>query len=172
MSQTVDLARRSFLRGKLKPPTPQLRLPWITSEHDFISQCTRCDDCISACPEKIIIKGDGGFPTIDFSQGECTFCQECVDVCEQSFFVEDKESNAWPVNLAFLDNCLAKNKVYCQSCQDVCDPQAISFAFTNGSIPQPQINQQDCTGCGACVMPCPTQSISLSLKPIVVNNEP
>lgn len=163
MPETVNLARRGFLRGKLQTPTAQLRLPWVTQEQDFIEQCTRCNDCLTACPENILVKGDGGFPTVDFTKGECTFCQACVDVCTQPFFVDDKSVKAWPIHLTFLDNCLAKNSVLCQSCQDVCDTEAISFSYSAGSIPQPQISQSDCTGCGACVMPCPSQAIALNL---------
>jgi len=162
MAESVNLARRGLLRGRLKAPKAQLRLPWVTNEQDFVNQCTRCEDCLSSCPENIIVKGDGGFPTIDFTKGECTFCQDCVSACSEEFFVADKSTKAWPVNLSFLDNCLANNLIYCQSCQDVCDTQAISFSYANGSIPVPQVNQDDCTACGACIIPCPTQSITLN----------
>jgi ferredoxin-type protein NapF len=30
-----------------------------------------------------------------------------------------------------------------------------------GTISQPEINTNDCTGCGACVAPCPGQAIEV-----------
>jgi len=162
--KSVDVSRRGLLRGRLSAPKAQMRLPWVLSEEVFTDQCSRCNDCHSACTENIIVKGDGGFPTIDFSQGECTFCSECVDVCKEPLFLADKTGAAWPTSLSFLDSCLAKNDVYCLSCQDVCDTQAISFVYAAGTIPQPQIVQDDCTACGACIVPCPTQAIELTLN--------
>jgi len=158
----VDLSRRNLLRGKNTAVTPSRRLPWVISEAVFIDNCSRCDECIDACPEKIIVKGDAGFPTVDFGLGECTFCQECIKVCEQPLFTAHRANKAWQTSLTFLDSCLAKSNVYCQSCQDVCDVDAISFVYAAGSTPQPQINLEDCTGCGACVIPCPANAIDLT----------
>jgi ferredoxin-type protein NapF len=54
--------------------------------------------------------------------------------------------------------------VYCQSCRDECEPHAIKFTYiTDGqptSIPQPQLNTDDCTQCGACIPTCPQSAIT------------
>jgi ferredoxin-type protein NapF len=76
----VDLARRNFFRGRKASTRLAIRLPWVINEQYFIDDCTQCGDCITSCEEKIIVKGDGGFPEIDFSKGECTFCQKCIDL--------------------------------------------------------------------------------------------
>ncbi|MEH6453029.1 MAG: ferredoxin-type protein NapF, partial [Psychromonas sp.] len=107
-------------------------------------------------PEKIIIKGDGGFPNIDFSNGECTFCKKCVDACNEDIF--DLSSSApWQKKAQINESCLANNNVYCRSCSESCEAQALTFQLGLSSTPQIDINL--CTGCGACVAPCPTQAI-------------
>jgi ferredoxin-type protein NapF len=162
----VDLTRRNFFRGRKKSTPAAIRLPWVIDEKSFIDGCTQCGDCIPSCDENIIIKGDGGFPQIDFSQGECSFCQKCIDVCEQPLFVDDRveSKSAWSLDIKIKNNCLAMNQVVCQSCQDSCETQAISFKYIQSSIPLPQIELEKCNGCGACVAICPQTSIELTPK--------
>ncbi len=162
----VDLARRNFFRGKKTSTPPVIRLPWVTDEQHFIDGCTQCGDCITSCEEKIIVKGAGGFPEIDFSKGECSFCQKCVDVCPQPLFVNNKKDNknAWELDIKIKDNCLAMNQVVCQSCQDCCESEAITFTYLQSKTPQPQISLDKCNGCGACVAICPPSAIELTPK--------
>ena len=163
MSLAVNQSKRNFLRGRKPLPTPKFRLPWITSEQHFINDCTQCGDCISACPEQIIVKGDDGFPTIDFAKGECTFCEDCISSCKEPLFISERSAKAWPSHFNIKDNCLAKNDVFCQSCRDVCDSRAITFSYANGPIPTPVIEQSNCNSCGACISTCPTDSTELIL---------
>lgn len=162
----VDLARRNFFRGKIKSTPAAIRLPWVINETHFIDGCTQCGDCITSCEENIIVKGDGGFPEIDFSKGECTFCQKCIEVCEQPLFIDEREDSqtAWQLDIKIKSNCLAMNQVVCQSCQDSCETEAISFKYIHSKIPQPQIELDKCNGCGACVSICPQNAIELTPK--------
>ena len=65
----VDASRRGFLRGRPRPRA-EIRPPWALTEPAFSARCTRCGDCLTACPQKILVAGDGGFPTVDFARGE------------------------------------------------------------------------------------------------------
>ena len=56
------------------------------------------------------------------------------------------------------------NQVVCQSCQDTCETEAISFKYIHSKIPQPQIELDKCNGCGACVSICPQNAIELTPK--------
>ncbi|WP_077339566.1 ferredoxin-type protein NapF [Pseudocolwellia agarivorans] len=160
----VDLARRNFFNVTKENSKPAIRLPYVINEKVFTDNCTQCEECINVCPEKIIVKGDGGFPEIDFSKGECTFCDKCVDACKEALFTQVEDEKPWDLAIEIKANCLAKNQVYCLSCQDNCETEAISFTYISESTPQPQISLDSCTGCGACVAVCPQTAIELSPK--------
>lgn len=157
----VDLSRRSFFRGRPRPRT-ELRPPWALPENAFIDHCTRCNDCVKACPTQIIVIGDGGYPTVDFSLGECTFCGDCVSRCQPKALVRlEPEQAAWTYKATIGEDCLPRQGVECRVCGDFCDARAIRFPPRLGGSPLPEIDAETCTGCGACVAPCPVTAIGI-----------
>jgi len=180
MKQTTDLERRAFLRGKSPRQDPNtIRPPWAIEASIFIDKCTRCDECIKACPEKIISRGDGGYPEINFQQGECTFCMKCVESCEADAFIKlpiDKEIDLiiktikpWNLNVSFNNTCLSMNAVVCRACADNCDEQSIHFKLKIGGVSEPQFTQNTCTGCGACLSVCPVHAVHI--EPVIDQNQ-
>ncbi|WP_105901018.1 ferredoxin-type protein NapF [Vibrio gangliei] len=151
----INLSRRQLFTRRKDADKPNL--PWVKN-HLFTDLCTQCGKCQQACPEKIIKPTDGGFPRVDFTAGECTFCYQCAEACPEPLFIP-KEEAPWQVKAHINDDCLAKRNVDCRSCGDSCEPQAITFKLAVGSVAQPQITQDACTGCGACVSVCPTKAI-------------
>ncbi len=158
MKQSVNLSRRSLLRGRVPTSPLPIRPPGALAESEFTDKCTTCDECVTACPENIIVRGSGGYPEINFRQGECTFCMRCVDVCADGALSESVQP-VWQLELKVLDSCLAKRQVICQTCADVCASEAIRFTPRLGSVATPQINHESCTGCGACIAACPENSL-------------
>jgi ferredoxin-type protein NapF len=156
----VDAARRGFLRGRPRPRV-ELRPPWALAESAFIDRCTRCNDCLKVCPENILVSGDGGYPTIDFGRGECTFCAECVTACQPQALVRREEAAPWAYKASINDACLPAKGVECRVCGDFCAVRAIVFTPRIGGCALPQIDTQQCTGCGACLAPCPTRAIRI-----------
>lgn len=155
---SVDLSRRSLLFGR-KPPREEItvfRPPWASDQ--FTEICTRCTECISACPSQIIVKGDGGFPEINFHQGECNFCGQCQTVCTPKAL---NATLAWQLYAEIGASCLAQQGVDCRVCAEMCEASAIQFALQVGTVAQPQLNQDACTGCGACIAPCPSSAIQM-----------
>ncbi len=166
MTLTSSTSRRalfkSIAQGSAKPlPVARLRPPGALIEASFLDVCERCDDCISACPEHVIKRGDGGFPELDFKTGGCTRCTKCIAACESGALAGEDSVvlGQWTVNA----RCLPTNNVTCQSCKDACDAQAISFPYTS-SNPTPLIDLNSCTGCGECVSVCPVDAIAI--KPL------
>lgn len=151
--------RRAFLRGQSGRHTAHARLPWLAAGR-FVDDCTRCGQCLSACPEKIIVPFTGGFPGIDFSKGECTFCGACADSCPESLF-DRSLTQPWKIKALISDGCLAKRHVMCRSCEDACTQKAMEFRPAPGRIASPEISIANCTGCGACVSVCPENAISI-----------
>lgn len=159
----VDASRRSFLRGRPARPAAQIRPPWALAEAQFVDTCTRCNDCLKACPQQILVAGDGGYPTVDFSRTECTFCGDCVAACRPLALVRcSDEQPAWAYRAQIAPSCLPQHGVECRSCGDFCDAGAIRFAPRVGGSPLPAIDPGLCTGCGACVAPCPVGAIRIA----------
>ncbi|OBT09219.1 ferredoxin-type protein NapF [Shewanella sp. UCD-FRSSP16_17] len=158
MSQSINHSRRNLFRRRKDNAQ---RPPWVIDSIEFTDECTRCNACIDACETKVLIKGDGGFPEIKFSEDECTFCQQCATVCEEKVF-DVSQALPWTIKASINDSCLTYKGVWCQSCKDACDPRAITFKMAVGQIPKPIIDIDACTGCGACVSPCPAQSITVT----------
>lgn len=152
-----DANKRSLFRVK-KQITIDNLLPWVIDADVFLDKCSQCGDCINACPEKIIINGDGGFPTINFELGECDFCGLCAESCKEPIFSAVTEV-PWQKKALINDTCLANQNIYCRSCAESCESQALTFQIGINAVPK--IDLQLCTGCGACVAPCPVTAIDV-----------
>lgn len=167
-AQAPDLGRRAFLRGSSPRHNPAtIRPPWVLPFSAFIATCTRCDDCIRACPQHIVQRGDGGYPEISFKAGECTFCGQCTDACQAGAFLPDKRTpaNAWHLSVSIQPTCLSLNGVVCRTCGEHCDARAIRFQLQTRAVAVPHIQQASCTGCGACVGVCPVSAIAITPSP-------
>jgi ferredoxin-type protein NapF len=147
-----DDTKRSLFKRKKEITTDNL-LPWVIDAQQFLENCTQCTDCISVCPDDIIIKGDGGFPNIDL--GEYVFCGKCADVCKEPIFTATNVS-PWQKKAIIKQTCLAPENIYCRSCAERCEAQALMFQLGISAVPM--IDTDLCTGCGACVAPCPTKA--------------
>ncbi|WP_299016000.1 ferredoxin-type protein NapF [uncultured Photobacterium sp.] len=153
-----DRSRRSLLTRRCKPLLQ--RMPWVIDEDTFTERCTRCNKCVNACETQIIVKGDGGFPTVDFNHGECTFCYACAEACPESLF-HPRTETPWELKAEIGQGCLARNHIECRSCGDMCEVQAISFRLQPGGVAQPVLDSEGCTGCGACLSVCPVSAITM-----------
>jgi ferredoxin-type protein NapF len=155
---SVDLSRRSLLFGR-KPARegmPAFRPPWANQQ--FTDQCTRCGECLSVCPSKMIVQGDAGFPELDFGRGECTFCGECRSVCQPKAL---NAAQPWQQSIVIGAQCIAQHGVDCRVCGELCDAGAIRFTLQVGKVAQPSLALDACTGCGACIAPCPSSAIQM-----------
>lgn len=63
--------------------------------------------------------------------------------------------------LAISDDCLARSGVTCMTCRDICPEQAIRMRPRLGGPFLPEIDDDACTRCGACVDTCPADAVSL-----------
>jgi len=165
----MEPARRGFLRGRLPVPGGVvLRPPGALEESAFQKACTRCRGCLDACPTRIVRGGGGGYPEVDFTQGECTFCGACIAACTPRALVGTggpPEVSAvralWSMRAQLDEGCLARHGVECRVCGEVCPERAIVFRPRLGGVALPALDVAQCTGCGACVAPCPARAISM-----------
>jgi ferredoxin-type protein NapF len=155
------LGRAQFLRGKFKGGQPAARPPWALAEDAFLEMCSRCDACVGACPEGIIQRGRGGYPEVSFAHGACTFCEACVAACAPGALVRGSTSAPWTLRAVISSACLSAAGVTCRVCGEQCETSAIRFALAVGGVATPAVDATSCTGCGACVAPCPVAAIEV-----------
>ena len=154
----INTARRAFLRGRTDSSTPAHRVPWAVD--NYLENCRRCDECIPACAEGILVRGDGGYPTVDFTRGGCTFCGRCAEACRYGA-IERTPAAAWSLRAVINAGCLSARGITCHACADVCDLRAIRFRLELGGRAIPSVESTLCNGCGSCVASCPVQLIQL-----------
>ncbi|MBF0265059.1 MAG: ferredoxin-type protein NapF [Gammaproteobacteria bacterium] len=158
------VSRANFIRGKFSNKTQAIRPPWSIDEQQFTDLCHRCDDCIKACPGKIIERGDAGFPQVNFRLGECDFCGDCEKSCKTNALHKiEEDQQPWQLNLLIKEDCLVNKNVVCRSCGEVCDERAIRFKPKIGGVFIPEFDLGQCSGCGACVNVCPVNAVQLSV---------
>lgn len=159
-----ETTRRQFLRTDVHGRRRAVRPPWASAR--FHEDCTRCDACLPACPEHILVRGDGGFPEVDFRHGECTFCGECVSACTpRALHREDPAATPWRHVAHVAPCCLEAHGVHCRACADPCPEAVISFRPGSAHRTLPRIDLAGCTGCGACVAPCPVGAVHIAPPP-------
>ena len=156
-----DVKRRQFFKGSWENKDTPLRPPWSLVENLFQGACTQCGDCLTTCPEHILLReSPNGYPIVDFKLGECTFCKKCVDVCPTTA-LDKLQALPWSAKGNIQGTCLTKQAVICTTCAEQCELDAIRFKPQIGKVAQPDIDVDVCTGCGACVATCPSQAIGV-----------
>lgn len=166
------ISRRNLLRG-LRDEAATLRPPFSEMEAVFVERCDGCGNCIRSCPENLLKRGAGGLPQVDFTHASCTFCAKCADVCTVDAFGTSRDiEHAWDLRAVVSDTCLEHKGITCRACESWCDEDAIRFRPALGGCSEILLDQSLCTGCGACVAPCPQSSISITHTPIGAEQMP
>ncbi len=142
-----------------------LRPPFAQPEPEFLLSCTRCDDCIAACPYDVIFKLPArygievvGTPAMDLANRGCHLCEDwpCVTACEpHALALPASELGEDAPRLANLqidtEVCLPYSGPECGACADSC-PVPGALEWKDGV--KPHINQDICTGCALCREAC------------------
>ncbi|WP_096787774.1 ferredoxin-type protein NapF [Rhodobacter sp. CZR27] len=159
-------SRRAILRGHfLESLHP--RPPGAGLAADFARTCTGCGDCARTCPEGIILRDRDGLPVLDMASGACTFCGACTRACTAGAL---EPGAPFPWRVAAGPDCLEATGTQCRACEDFCDASAIRFRPQTGGRALPVIDADICTGCGACIAPCPAGA--LALVPLIPETRP
>lgn len=71
-----------------------------------------------------------------------------------------------PIKTEISTACLNFSGIYCQSCRDACDLDAIVFRKMVRGVPVPVIEINQCTACKRCINSCPVSAITIADKPV------
>jgi ferredoxin-type protein NapF len=155
------ISRRQFLRGDLAGRTAPLRPPWALAEPAFLAACTRCGDCVRACPQGILALVRG-YPEVSFARAECTFCGKCREACAPRALRGAEGAPPWRLLALIGERCMTLRDVVCRSCGDACGEAAIRFFPRLGGAARPEVQADRCSGCGACISACPAGAVTMA----------
>ena len=154
--------KRTFFRKMAKGGGDLIRPPWSVEEYLFVELCRNCNACVEACPETIIQFDSRKQPFLNFHSGECTFCADCVTVCDTgALHKTHPDAQPWDTSVSLKQGCLSEQNTLCRSCGEVCQYDALHFPRNMTAITKPEIDTEQCIGCGACVSICPTEALDV-----------
>jgi len=200
MVDEIDTSRRAFFRraaGKAAEKVVEhaqekiearaahwVRPPFALSELEFVLACTRCGDCIDACPYKVIFPLPSSYGAdvaatvaLDVLNGGCHLCEDwpCVAACDADALKAPDTSEgsdptaAWPQMARgeiVEGDCLPFNGPECGACDGSCPiPNTLVFKRE-----KPQINQENCAGCGLCRSACIATPKAIQIRSLYHNN--
>jgi MauM/NapG family ferredoxin protein len=140
-----------------------LRPPGALEELEFLSACTRCAQCVPACPYSAIKRlpisagVSANTPYIDPQVEACHLCEDfpCIAACDDGALLHTTpEQTRMGVAEINPEGCVshAENQV-CTLCYDVCPFPETAITMDQDFFPQ---LLEGCTGCGQCQKRCPT----------------
>ncbi len=147
-----------------------LRPPGAVVEVTFLELCTRCDDCINACPPKSIKKsskkGMEGTPVILPREEPCVLCNDlhCIKACTTGALISvERESVSMGVARIEKKKCFAWDGQNCQFCSAKCPFPGEALYLDDF---RPVIREEKCTGCGLCEQACAAINNSAPIRVI------
>ncbi|MBI4061153.1 MAG: 4Fe-4S binding protein [Elusimicrobia bacterium] len=156
------------------PPAPFVRPPGAAAENDFLGLCTRCDECVKACPEWVVRKAGPefgrrleGYPVLLPAENPCVFCAglPCIAACKTGALVPPAAGAAARIGLAVVDGarCYMGRGQPCDYCVTECpvSPKAVALGVRGAAA---AIDAELCTGCGECAQICPANAITIEAK--------
>lgn len=159
-----------------------LRPPGALDELAFLTACTRCDECLPACPQDALLKAppgaglSAGTPYVHPRSMPCFLCPElpCIQACPEGAL-------AWPrrgdregpkavrmgtarieISLCLTYPAEDRGPQACRQCVDRCPfpDEAIRMSGTH-----PAVDEDRCAGCGLCVFACPAPASAIVVEP-------
>lgn len=143
-----------------------IRPPYALDELEFLLTCTRCGECVAACPHQVIFPLESRLgarvvntPALDLLNKACHLCVDwpCVTACVPCALkipiVEGEQSLPVPVLAKASINvtaCLSYSGPECGACRGSC-PQSGALQW---QMEKPVISRELCVGCGLCREAC------------------
>jgi ferredoxin-type protein NapG len=153
-------------------PAPPLRMDWLrppgaVAEALFLERCTKCNDCVKACPHgSIVFHQQDGTPVIFPDQIPCYLCDDtpCIAACATDALLPVAGRDDIRMGLATVSHRLCTAAQGCHACASKCPTQALSMDFDAQRL---VVAAERCVGCGQCEQVCKTVNdhIAITITP-------
>lgn len=147
-----------------------LRPPGAVRNKEFLALCTRCDECLKACPHGSIRKLNKDFdiadgtPIVVPDETPCYLCDDfpCVRACKEGALIGVDNKEDVKMGKAYINNsnCMAWGVQFCEHCVRNC-PVPGAIYLEEG---KPIVRKDICVGCGVCENICHTVNQLLAIK--------
>ncbi len=164
-----------------------IRPPFAIGELEFLLACTRCDECIEACPHGVIFPlavrlgaQVAATPAMDLLNRGCHLCEDwpCVGACDTGALKRaGKEDDTAPggdeagvqplprfARLRIdVQRCLPYLGPECGACAGSCPVEgAMSWSHE-----KPRIDEQLCIGCALCREACVFEPGAIEIETLI-----
>jgi len=155
-------------------PQRYVRPPGALPELGFLAACTRCGDCLPACPVQAIVRAPtesglaAGTPYLNIQVQACIACADmpCARACPtEALTVPPHGWDGYRLGtVEFVpERCVTYKGVSCQVCAKACPVG--ERALVMDADGHPVLKLEGCVGCGRCVQACITSPSSFVFKP-------
>jgi len=165
--KTLDWARQTLAQLLDQEERP-LRPPGALIEEAFLLACTRCGQCVNACPQGCLSQlapeaGPAvGTPVLSFLTGKaCTNCGQCAAICPSGALAPSQVGKTHVARLE-KEECLAWQGAMCRVCYERCPRRGKALVLMD--FQYPDVVEEKCDGCGACQLACIEASPAIAIR--------
>ncbi len=152
-----------------KKSAPTLRIDWLrppgaVEEHVFLERCTKCNDCVKACPYgSIVFHQQDGTPVIFPDQIPCYLCDDvpCIAACATEALLPVHGRDDIQMGKALVNLRLCTAGQGCHACASKCPTDALSMDFDAQRL---MVETARCVGCGICEHVCRTVNDHIAIR--------
>lgn len=149
-------------------PAPAMRTDWLrppgaVGEATFLERCTKCSDCMKACPHESIVIHQDGTPVIFPDQMPCYLCDDtpCIAACATEALLPVGSVNEARMGVAVINHRLCTAGQGCHACVSKCPTDALTMDFDAQRL---VVAVERCVGCGMCEHVCRTVNDHIAIR--------
>ena len=184
VGRVADTATEEIDRRVGRRASRWIRPPFAVDELSFLVACSRCGECVSACPHEVVFELSprlgpdvAATPALDLVNRGCHLCEDwpCVTVCQTGALqLPGGEREPCLPMLARVEvdeaRCLPYLGPECGACEASC---TVDGAL-NWQMGKPKVDASRCTGCAQCRESCVLEPSAITVRSLsaVASNEP